>query len=136
MHTHFLHVLPICMLSWCLVTKFLHLSSVGRVRCWLGMQKKNQISNKSYKDFSCSFKDFYVLKVRAVRNVLLLVLMFPVRKQDREIHGGMSSDPEMTSLPDLYYQQRFVLSQDQLEDNGTKKNWERRICALCTFLPP
>ncbi len=41
--THCIHIIArlvlICMLSRCLVTKFLHLSSVGsllRVRCWLG----------------------------------------------------------------------------------------------------
>ena len=42
-YTHCVHVFvrlaPICMLSRCLFTKFLHRSSVGslsRVRCWLG----------------------------------------------------------------------------------------------------
>ncbi len=38
--THvFARLAPICMLSWCLLTKFLHWSSVRsllRVRCWLG----------------------------------------------------------------------------------------------------
>ncbi len=35
----FAHLAPICMLSRCLLTKFLHRSSVGsllRVHCWLG----------------------------------------------------------------------------------------------------
>ncbi len=35
----FARLAPSCMLSWCLLTKFLHRSSVGstsRVRCWLG----------------------------------------------------------------------------------------------------
>ena len=38
-HTFFARLAPICMLSRCLLTKFLHRSSVGsllRVRCWLG----------------------------------------------------------------------------------------------------
>ena len=44
-NAHCIHVFarlaPICMLSRCLLTKFLHWSSVGgllRVRCWLGRQ--------------------------------------------------------------------------------------------------
>ncbi len=44
-----LHVLarltPICTLSWGLLTKFLHRSSVGsllRVRCWLGREDSDQ----------------------------------------------------------------------------------------------
>ena len=39
--THvFARLAPICMLGWCLFTKFLHWTSVGsllRVRCWLGI---------------------------------------------------------------------------------------------------
>ncbi len=35
---------PVCVLSWCSLTKFLHRSSVGsllRVRCWLGGRVQN-----------------------------------------------------------------------------------------------
>ena len=44
----FAHLVPICMLSRCLLTKFLRRSSVGsslRARCWLGMyyQPSNQM---------------------------------------------------------------------------------------------
>ncbi len=38
-HTFFARLVPICLLSRCLLTKFLHRSSGGsllRVRCWLG----------------------------------------------------------------------------------------------------
>ena len=41
-HAFLARLAPICMLSRCLLTKFLHRSSVGnlsRVRCWLGSAK-------------------------------------------------------------------------------------------------
>ena len=42
-YTFFASLVPICMLSRCLLAKFLHRSSVGslsRVRCWLGSRRE------------------------------------------------------------------------------------------------
>ncbi len=45
---------PICMLSRCLLTKFLHQSSVAsllRVRCWLGWLKQTLLKNCPFDGF-------------------------------------------------------------------------------------
>ncbi len=58
-YTFFARLVPICMLSRCLLTKYLHRSSVGsllRVRCWLGRRKIWKVHKKGAPLFTSTHK--------------------------------------------------------------------------------